>query len=99
MATMVMTVLEAHVPADHWLDMEQGFANMGTAKPPQIMQSMLTQGSADPTVWRLIAIWRSREAFDEYRASGVTPAGVLLFRSVGAEPTLSISAVKGQQSA
>lgn len=98
MATMVMTILESHIPADHWPDLEQGFARLGAEKPPQLTQSFLTQSSADPTLWRLVGIWRSRDDLDEYRASGVTPGGVLLFRSLGAEPTLNLFDVKGQQS-
>lgn len=34
--------------------------------------------------------WQSREGLQEYRESVATPEGVLVFRAVGAEPTLAI---------
>ncbi len=95
MASMVMTILEAHVPADQWATVEEGFARMQAEKPPQLTQSYLVQSAADPTLWQVVGLWRSRDALDEYRSSGVTPAGVLLLRSVGAEPALKIFEVKG----
>lgn len=48
------------------------------------------QSAADQTLWRIISIWKSREALDEMRNSGETPEGVVMFRNVGAEPELSI---------
>ena len=95
MANMVMTVLEAHIPQDQWATVEAGFARMQTEKPPQLTQSYLAQGTADPTLWQLVGLWRSKDDLDAYRASGVTPAGVVLFRSVGAEPSLRVFEVKG----
>ena len=97
MANKVMTVLEARVPAERWAELEQGFSQMGSNMPPALAQGFLTQSSADPTLWRLVAVWHSREALDEYRASGVTPGGVLLLRSVGADPTMTIFEIKGAQ--
>jgi hypothetical protein len=98
-ANKVMTVLEAHVPAERWAELEQGFAQMEAGMPPQLSQAFLTQSSVDSTLWRLVAVWHSREALDEYRASGVTPGGVVLLRSVGADPTMVIFDIKGQQPA
>ena len=54
------------------------------------MQTLLVQGTADPGLWRVITIWRSRAALDEYRRSVETPGGVRILRSVGAEPRLTI---------
>jgi hypothetical protein len=48
------------------------------------------QSTSDTTLWRAVAIWKSREGLEEYRRSVKTPGGVLLFRGVGAEPTLFI---------
>lgn len=95
MANMVMTMLEAHVQPDHWAAVEEGFARMQSEKPPQLTQSFLIQSAADPTLWQVVGLWRSKDALDEYRSSGVTPGGVLLLRSVGAEPTLRLFEVKG----
>ena len=87
---MVMTVLEAHVTEDQWLNLAETYRQGNAHMPPQMLQTFLAQSSADPTLWRGISIWRSREALSEYRRSVETPEGVLMFRAAGAEPTLSI---------
>lgn len=87
---MIMTILEAHVASEKWAALEQAY-EAGTERiPPQIMQTFLVQGSADPTLWRIISVWRSREALEEYQRSAETPGGVLIFRAANAEPTLSV---------
>lgn len=61
--------------------------------PSQMLRSYVVQDTADRTRFRLIGVWRSRAALEEYRKSVATPGGVLLFRSVGVEPVLSIGEV------
>ncbi len=87
---MVITILEAHVNADRWSGFEQDFKRRTNELPPQMVQTFLLQDTADRTLWRIISVWRSREALNEMRNSGETPTGVLMFRSAGAEPKLSI---------
>jgi hypothetical protein len=87
---MVMTILEAHVAPEKWAALEKAYKASPDPLPPPIRQTFLVQSSADPTVWRIIALWRSPEALEEYRSSVETPAGVLMFRAADAEPTLSI---------
>jgi hypothetical protein len=86
----IMTVLEGHVAPDQWATLAQIFTAAGDRLPPQMLQTVLVQGTSDPTLWRGISIWRSRAALDEYRRSVETPGGVLMFRAAGAEPSLSI---------
>lgn len=91
---MVMTVLEAQVASEHWDDLKRAFATGGSGGlPPQMIQTMLVQDTADPTRWRGISLWRSRADLDAYRRSVETPGGVLMFRAAGAEPALSIFTV------
>jgi quinol monooxygenase YgiN len=87
---MVMTILEAQVDPSSWEAMRQSYTTGSTELPPQMAQTFLLQSASDPTIWRMASVWKSREALDEYRQSVETPGGVLFFRSVGAEPTLSI---------
>jgi hypothetical protein len=87
---MVMTVLEAHVAAEQWDALQRAFSEGADHLPPQMVQTMLVQSTSDPTIWQGISIWHSRAALQEYRRSVETPGGVLFFRSVGAEPTLTI---------
>ncbi len=90
----VMTVLEAHVPAERWAELLETSRSHGGRLPPQLLRTFLVQGEDDPTLWRIIAIWRSRAALDEYRAAAATPGGVAMFRAVGAEPSLGIWRVR-----
>ncbi len=96
MANQVMATLEARVAPERWAEMTERYAQLGGQRPPQLAESILLQSANDPAVWRLISIWHSRQQFDEYRASVQTPGGVLLFRSVGAEPALSLFEIKAR---
>jgi hypothetical protein len=96
-ANKVMTVLEARVPSDHWGALETTYGNMGTNRPAQLERAYLLQSTEDSSLWRLVAIWQSRATLQAYQGSVATPGGVLLFRSVGAEPSLSLFDLKGEQ--
>lgn len=87
---MVITILEAHVAAENRHVLEDDFKKRIAKLPHQMIQTFLLQSAADQTLWRIISIWKSREALDEMRNSGETPEGVVMFRNVGAEPELSI---------
>jgi len=87
---MVITILEAHVEAEHWSAFQNDYKNRTAQLPPQMLQTFLLQDVSDQTLWRIISVWKSREALNEMRNSGETPTGVLMFRNVGAEPKLSI---------
>ena len=87
---MVLTVLTAHIASEQWAALRKVFSESSARLPPQMVQTFLIQGTDDPTLWQGISVWRSREALSEYRRSVETPGGVMMFRSVGAEPTLAI---------
>jgi hypothetical protein len=87
---MVMTILEAHVAPERWTELEHLYTTTGSRLPPQMVQTFLVQSTNDTMLWRGISIWRSSEALEEYRRSVETPGGILMFRAVNAEPTLSL---------
>lgn len=87
---MVVTILEAHVGAESWAAFQDEYKERTVQLPPQMIQTFLLQDTADQTLWRIISVWKSREALDEMRSSGETPAGVVMFRNAGVEPNLSI---------
>jgi len=91
---MIITILEAHVEADKAIALQEAYRK-GTQEglPPQMTQTFLLQSVTDKTLWQIISVWKSREALDEMRNSGETPAGILMFRAAGAEPKLTIFAV------
>jgi len=87
---MVITMLEGRVESEQWDALKQTFHAANQQLPPAIAQSYLIQNGTEKDIWRIVTVWRSRQALQEYRASVETPGGVLMFRAVGAEPTLSI---------
>ncbi len=90
---MVITVLEAHVEAEKASMLQDAYTKGLHDLPPQMIQTFLLQSTADKTLWQIISVWKSREALEEMRNSGETPAGVVMFRTAGAEPKLTIFAV------
>ena len=86
---MVITILEATVAPDHVADLKAAFSSAGSQVPRGLLRTDLISASKDPTRWRIQTLWSSREALDAMRQTG-TPAGVLMFRAAGAEPTLSV---------
>jgi hypothetical protein len=86
----VITILEAHVEEMNWSVLQNDFKMRTVELPPQMLQTFLLQDSADLTLWRIMSVWKSRDALNEMRNSGETPTGILMFRNVGAEPKLSI---------
>jgi hypothetical protein len=87
---MVITILEAHVEANNWSALQNDYQQRTAQLPFQMLQTFLLQDTTDRSIWRILSVWKSREALDEMRGSGETPAGVLMFRNAGAEPKLSI---------
>jgi hypothetical protein len=90
---MILTVLEAKVAADRSADLLAAFRAAEARIPPGLVRSDLVCSAADTSLWRIETLWESRAAIDAMRQSG-TPAGVLMFRGAGAEPTLSVFEVQ-----
>jgi heme-degrading monooxygenase HmoA len=89
---MILTVLDARVALERAHDLQAAYNSAGDALPPGFIRSNLLQDSADPEQWRIQTMWESREALEAMRSKG-TPGGVLIFRSAGAEPTLTVFSV------
>jgi quinol monooxygenase YgiN len=95
---MVITILEAHVEPEKWPALQAAYQT-GTEKLlPGMISAYLVRNSADPSLWRMMAVWNSREAADQIRASGETLPGVLMFRAAGAEPVMSLFEVVAERS-
>lgn len=86
---MILTVLEGNVDPARAKELEAAFRAAESPMPTGLLRSELIRGAQDPTRWRIQTLWESRAALDAMRGKG-TPAGVLMFRAAGAEPTLSI---------
>ena len=86
---MVLTILEAVVAPDRVADLQAAYRNAAAETPPGLIRSYLIVAADEPTRYRIETLWSSRDALLAMRQAG-TPAGVLMFRAAGAEPTLSI---------
>ncbi|HEU4564168.1 MAG TPA: antibiotic biosynthesis monooxygenase [Gemmatimonadaceae bacterium] len=94
MAGMILTVLEAQLPAGQEAALQAAYAS-APAPPPGLVRSELLRDARDASRWRIQTWWESREALQAMRAATATPAGVLMFRAAGAEPTLAIFELMG----
>ncbi len=92
--TPVMTVLEARIPEAKWSQFRAAF-DAAEQKPKQMLYGFIVQSGAEPELWRLVSVWRSRAALSEYRNSVKTPGGIGFFRAVGVEPALGMFDVHG----
>ncbi len=90
---MVLTILEAQVKPEYWEKLESIYKEKTRNVPQEIVQTYLVQSSSDRSIWRILTFWLSREALEAMRKAS-TPEGVLMFRSVSAEPALSVFEVK-----
>ena len=91
----IITILEARVSEEKWETLRNAYQAIKAKQlAPMPLQSFLLQMKEDPKLWRIVTIWESMEVLQKMRGSGETPAGVLIFREAGAEPTLSIFEVK-----
>ncbi len=87
---MVLTQLEAQVAQDQWETLTQTFRSATENLDPGIVRTFLVQQGSDPSLWRILTFWESREALDRMRQSGETPRGVVIFRAAGANPVLTV---------
>ena len=91
----IITILEAKVNAEKWGTLRKAYRAVKAKRSmPMPLQSFLLQMKETPKLWRIITVWESMEVLQKMRSSGKTPAGILIFREAGVEPTLSIFEAK-----
>jgi quinol monooxygenase YgiN len=88
---MIVTVLEARLDDGAEASLQTAYATAIASgqRPPGLVRSELIRDAFDPSRWRIQTWWESRQALEAMRSQG-TPAGVLVFRSAGVEPSLSV---------
>ncbi len=91
---MIVTTLDATVDAGRVQDLESAYAEAAKQpRPDGLLYSRLLNDVREPARWRIETVWDSMASLTAMRGKG-TPAGVLMFRAAGAEPTLSVWDVK-----
>lgn len=92
---MQIFTLEGQVPENCWDDLTRAFAYAMKDRPPALLWSFLTQDVLEPTVWRIMTAWESREAAQAYVAAhdnGTTPS-TFPFLVVSVTPEASMGTV------
>ena len=69
---MVMTILEAHVEPAKSSGLEKEFTEATKKLDEGITETLLVKSLSDPTLWRILTIWSSREALNAMRSSATT---------------------------
>jgi heme-degrading monooxygenase HmoA len=89
---LVMTEVRARVDPSLEQTLVAGFqAPLLEARPDGLLRTELLHVEDE---WRIQTLWRDREALVAMRASTVEPAAPKLFRSVGADPQVTILEVR-----
>ncbi len=86
----MMVILEAHISADKWDEFENAYVASTMELAEGIVETRLIHSAIDPTYWRILTVWRDRDALDNMRKADKDLPGVRLFRDAGAEPRVSI---------
>lgn len=87
---MVLTILEASIPPGKEAALHAAYqAAAAQALPAGLVRTELLRDLQDASRWRIQTWWENRGVLETMRKAG-TPAGVLMFRAAGAEPSLSI---------
>ena len=87
---MVMTILEGRLSEENWPALEEAYKRGAEHQELGLVRSYLIHSLKESDLWRILTIWSSREALEAMRKTAETPTGVLMFRSAGIVPTLSV---------
>jgi hypothetical protein len=96
---MVITVLEAKVSADKQGLLTSTYESVLKNLDPGIVETFLAADTKDASIWRIITVWENREALDAMRKSGQPPRGVIIFKTIGSDPFLSVLSFKAHRRA
>lgn len=92
MEDKIFTIVEGEVASDKWEILKEKYENIKKdSLPSAVLSSFLVQDKNNPEIWRITTVWESLEAITEYRKSVETPAWLLIFQEVGADPKLIIN--------
>ena len=93
MTGMVLTEVAAQVVPERVPEVVPAFtALLRAGLPDGLVRTELLEGPDG--VWRIQSLWRDQAALDAVRAGPAPPAAPTLFRSLGAEPTLTVLRVQ-----
>jgi quinol monooxygenase YgiN len=93
---MVATTAEGRVEARRWDDLKRAFAEALTRPEPGLVRMFLLQQRSDPTLWRVLALWRDAAALEARLASGPL-RGTAVLHAAGVKHARLIVETEGQR--
>jgi hypothetical protein len=87
---MIITIIEALVPSNHWVDLEIAYKEKIKHIPPQLKETFLIQDKKDKGIWRIISVWHSMTDYEEAVKSMIDDTCMQIFHQVGVQPTRRI---------
>lgn len=85
---MYVTILSGHVSHENWTTLQKDYQEKVTRRPPRaLVESVLVQSEDDSTLWHIISIWQSKEAFQQAEDEDEASLCVRLFCDAGEVPT------------
>ncbi len=94
---MFVTIVEGVVEAAREEYLRSAWEDETAVLPAGLIESSLLR--AEDGTWRIVTVWESKEAVMAMRASGETPAALLMFERAGSKPSVSMWTVEGRVSA
>lgn len=91
---MIVTLLEGVVDKTRVDELEDAYREIAAELPEILVETFLIRDTGSETSFGILTVWSSMEAVQAMRreaeAAGSKPKGVLVFESVGVEPSLRV---------
>ncbi len=91
---MIITMLEASIPLPKKQELINNFSKAIAALDEGIIDTYLIANTKSSDSFRILTIWKDKEALEKMRQSTSVPRGVQLFREIGVEPSLTVFSVE-----
>lgn len=83
---MYMTVLTGQVAQEDWATLRSAFEKLCRRPPEGLVETELVQGLDDLTVWKVVTLWTSQEAYEAATREKKTAACEQMFCDAGSVP-------------
>ncbi|GAP17058.1 hypothetical protein [Levilinea saccharolytica] len=83
---MYVSILSGQVVKDNWVRLEEAYAKAIRHPPEGLLESFLIQDSESRTLWQIVSVWRSQEAYELGHEMKVTDTCTQLFCDAGSTP-------------
>ncbi len=93
MPQSIVTIVDAQLESAREAELLEGYRRLtSSAWPEGLLRTELLRGQNG--AWRVASTWRDKDAVIALRATGVRPAALMLFESLGATQTHAVFTVE-----